>query len=110
MASQIQDESTLAEIGYKQELRRDWSMLHNFGISFSVIVCELRLPAKSSYRNVVIVNQHLIYAVNGMGISSIGTKYTDPAHLQLPQLPALLSSFNFGTGNVCPRSLQLLLS
>ena len=36
---QAQDESTLAEIGYKQELNRDWSLLHNFGISFSIIVC-----------------------------------------------------------------------
>ncbi|MCJ1381115.1 hypothetical protein MMC17_004224 [Xylographa soralifera] len=34
---QAQDESTLAEIGYKQELNRDWSLLHNFGISFSII-------------------------------------------------------------------------
>ena len=38
---QAQDESTLAEIGYKQELNRDWSLLHNFGISFSIIV---RIP------------------------------------------------------------------
>ncbi|MCJ1283234.1 hypothetical protein MMC26_002562 [Xylographa opegraphella] len=35
---QAQDESTLAEMGYKQELNRDWSLLHNFGISFSIIV------------------------------------------------------------------------
>jgi len=41
MATQAQDEDTLAQIGYKQELNRDWSMLHNFGISFSVIVCGL---------------------------------------------------------------------
>lgn len=33
------DEDRLAELGYKQELRRDWSMLHNFGVSFSIIVC-----------------------------------------------------------------------
>lgn len=32
------DEDRLAELGYKQELRRDWSMLHNFGVSFSIIV------------------------------------------------------------------------
>ncbi|SLM37308.1 apc amino acid permease [Lasallia pustulata] len=31
------DEDRLAELGYKQELRRDWSLLHNFGISFSII-------------------------------------------------------------------------
>ena len=32
------DEDRLAQLGYKQELRRDWSMLHNFGVSFSIIV------------------------------------------------------------------------
>ena len=31
------DEGTLAEQGYKQELRRDWSLIHNFGVSFSII-------------------------------------------------------------------------
>ncbi|MCJ1313203.1 hypothetical protein MMC25_006880 [Agyrium rufum] len=36
-AKQVQDESTLADWGYKQELKRDWSLLHNFGISFSII-------------------------------------------------------------------------
>jgi hypothetical protein len=33
-----QDEQVLAEFGYKQELRRDWGLMHNFGISFSIIV------------------------------------------------------------------------
>lgn len=32
-----QDEATLAHLGYKQELNREWSVLHNFGVSFSVI-------------------------------------------------------------------------
>ena len=32
------DEDRLAQLGYKQELRRDWSVLHNFGVSFSIIV------------------------------------------------------------------------
>jgi amino acid transporter len=32
-----QDEDRLADFGYKQELRRDWGLLHNFGISFSII-------------------------------------------------------------------------
>jgi hypothetical protein len=32
------DEAELAEFGYKQELRRDWGLMHNFGISFSIIV------------------------------------------------------------------------
>ncbi|KIW01477.1 uncharacterized protein PV09_07231 [Verruconis gallopava] len=31
------DESRLAELGYAQELKRDWSVLHNFGVSFSII-------------------------------------------------------------------------
>ncbi|KAF8850395.1 amino acid transporter [Acephala macrosclerotiorum] len=31
------DEELLAELGYKQELRRDWGLMHNFGISFSII-------------------------------------------------------------------------
>lgn len=33
-----QDENRLAELGYKQELTRNWSLLHNFGVSFSIIV------------------------------------------------------------------------
>ena len=36
--TQAKDENTLAEIGYKQELKRNWSLLHNFGVSFSIIV------------------------------------------------------------------------
>ena len=32
------DETRLAELGYKQELKRDWSLMHNFGVSFSIIV------------------------------------------------------------------------
>ena len=31
------DEGRLAEMGYAQELKRDWSVLHNFGVSFSII-------------------------------------------------------------------------
>lgn len=42
VVSQVQrslskDEGRLAELGVKQELRRDWSLLHNFGVSFSII-------------------------------------------------------------------------
>lgn len=36
--SKVQDEGRLAELGYAQELRREWSLLHNFGVSFSIIV------------------------------------------------------------------------
>ncbi len=33
----IQDEGRLAELGYTQELLRDWGWLQNFGASFSII-------------------------------------------------------------------------
>ena len=36
------DAEELGHFGYEQELRRDWGLMHNFGISFSIIV---RLPA-----------------------------------------------------------------
>jgi hypothetical protein len=43
------DEDVLAEFGYKQELRRDWGLMHNFGISFSIIVCaQKKKPFQSS--------------------------------------------------------------
>ncbi|KAI1747809.1 amino acid/polyamine transporter I [Xylaria castorea] len=32
-----QDEDRLAQFGYKQELKRDWGLSHNFGVSFSII-------------------------------------------------------------------------
>jgi len=38
-SAEAADEEVLAEFGYKQELRRDWGLMHNFGISFSIIVC-----------------------------------------------------------------------
>lgn len=31
------DENRLAELGIKQELNREWSLIHNFGVSFSII-------------------------------------------------------------------------
>ncbi|KAH8671644.1 amino acid/polyamine transporter I [Xylariales sp. PMI_506] len=31
------DETRLAQFGYKQELKRDWGLAHNFGVSFSII-------------------------------------------------------------------------
>lgn len=36
--AEVKDEEVLAEFGYKQELKRDWGLTHNFGISFSIIV------------------------------------------------------------------------
>jgi amino acid transporter len=35
--TQSKDEARLAELGYKQELKRDWTLMHNFGVSFSII-------------------------------------------------------------------------
>lgn len=31
------DEGLLAELGIKQELKREWTVLHSFGVSFSII-------------------------------------------------------------------------
>lgn len=45
---QSTDEGRLAELGYKQELKRDWGLLHNFGVSFSIIVC-VSVALLSSY-------------------------------------------------------------
>jgi hypothetical protein len=38
------DENRLAQFGYKQELKRDWGLAHNFGVSFSIIV---RVPQET---------------------------------------------------------------
>jgi hypothetical protein len=43
---QQQDEGKLGELGYKQELRRDWSLMHNFGVSFSIIVSNFQSWAR----------------------------------------------------------------
>lgn len=37
--SKAEDEDRLAQLGYSQELKRDWGLMHNFGASFSIIVC-----------------------------------------------------------------------
>lgn len=42
-AVELDDEHRLANLGYKQELTRDWSVMHNFGVSFSIIVSPLCL-------------------------------------------------------------------
>lgn len=38
------DENRLAQFGYKQELKRDWGLAHNFGVSFSIIVSRPSRP------------------------------------------------------------------
>lgn len=37
VTAQGHDEDRLAQFGYEQELRRDWGLAHNFGVSFSII-------------------------------------------------------------------------
>lgn len=44
-----QDETRLAELGYKQELNRSWSALHNFGVSFSIISVVTGITTLFSY-------------------------------------------------------------
>lgn len=39
---ETRDEGRLADLGYKQELQREWSVIHNFGVSFSIIVSDCR--------------------------------------------------------------------
>jgi hypothetical protein len=43
------DEGRLAQFGYKQELRRDWGLAHNFGVSFSIISVITGLTTLFSY-------------------------------------------------------------
>ena len=47
-----QDESRLAQFGYKQELNRDWGLAHNFGVSFAIIAslnAVSRIQRRKSY-------------------------------------------------------------
>ena len=43
------DEDRLAQFGYKQELKRDWGLAHNFGVSFSIIVSAGIITAASRW-------------------------------------------------------------
>lgn len=52
-----EDEGVLAEFGYKQELKRDWGLMHNFGISFSIIVRPLRSVAFCCMNEDVIIQR-----------------------------------------------------
>ena len=40
-SNDAEDEGVLAEQGYKQELNRNWGLLQNFGVSFSIIVSDV---------------------------------------------------------------------
>ncbi|KAI0002698.1 major facilitator superfamily transporter glucose [Xylariaceae sp. FL0662B] len=44
-----QDENRLAQFGYKQELKRNWGLAHNFGVSFSIISVITGLTTLFSY-------------------------------------------------------------
>ncbi|KAI5925204.1 amino acid/polyamine transporter I [Camillea tinctor] len=46
---QEQDEDRLARFGYSQELKRDWGLAHNFGVSFSIISVITGLTTLFSY-------------------------------------------------------------
>ncbi|MCJ1245458.1 hypothetical protein MMC30_002662 [Trapelia coarctata] len=102
MATQTQDESTLAEMGYKQELRRDWSMLHNFGISFSVIVCDSKLfcayPVIGMHSRINYQKSALIFTVNGSGESSVGMDQIPPLVCKYYEGPPF-SVFQSARGN-----------
>lgn len=54
-AVDIRDESRLAQLGYKQELKRDWKLMHNFGVSFSIIVRK-KLPPTCGNKEIAYAN------------------------------------------------------
>ena len=60
--AELKDEGTLAELGYKQELKRDWSLMHNFGVSFSIISVITGITTLFSYG----------LATGGPGVMSVG--------------------------------------
>jgi hypothetical protein len=51
-----EDEEVLAEFGYKQELKRDWGLMHNFGISFSIIVWLTSSASPLSLLGILLMN------------------------------------------------------
>lgn len=60
--SMSKDEGRLRELGYKQELKRDWSMIHNFGVSFSIISVITGITTLFSYG----------LTTGGPGVMSVG--------------------------------------
>lgn len=78
------DEEELAHFGYKQELRRDWGLLHNFGISFSIIVSSilhLKRPLLKLPQSVITGITTLFsygLATGGPGVMSVGSYLTPP--------------------------------
>lgn len=56
----IQDEDRLAQMGYKQELRRDWSMLQNFGVSFSIIVGDSLFFSRNMWKTATKPVKHVL--------------------------------------------------
>ncbi|KAF3924366.1 hypothetical protein AA313_de0202077 [Arthrobotrys entomopaga] len=56
------DENRLAQLGYKQELAREWSLIHNFGVSFSIISIITGITTLTQYALVT----------GGPGVMSVG--------------------------------------
>ena len=50
----VKDEGRLAELGYYQQLQRDWGFIHNFGVSFSIIV--RKMAASAAIANVLVTS------------------------------------------------------
>jgi hypothetical protein len=73
------DESKLAELGYAQELKRDWSVLHNFGVSFSII--SVITGITTLFRYAVFVNQYSVDAIPFCTRSCSATTAMQPFHL-----------------------------
>ena len=69
----LKDEGRLAELGYTQELRREWSWLHNFGASYSIIVCGI--PNFEGYKDQTLT-------IGGV-MTERGNWYHNPVFLRL---------------------------
>jgi hypothetical protein len=60
------DEHRLADLGYKQELQRDWSVMHNFGVSFSIISVVTGITTLFGYAGRVFMNRALLTNIEAM--------------------------------------------
>ncbi|KAF1981878.1 APA family basic amino acid/polyamine antiporter [Aulographum hederae CBS 113979] len=73
-AVDVKDEARLAQLGYKQELKRDWSVLHNFGVSFSIISVVTGITTLFRSVFALLDFQHHVYGLNtgGPGVMTVG--------------------------------------
>lgn len=89
----VQDEDRLAQLGYKQELKRDWSMMHNFGVSFSIIVSSEISPRPSSPNS---------SAVNGtLRVSQAFSVALAPAMIQCRSFEGHKAGLTYEQGMFC---------